>query len=246
MTRTSTNESFADLYDLGDTYTLDTLRSQNLYNRQLSESTNLYYFSAPFSGVLVAPAAHNFIINFMSNHTAEEPSGYLDKANLKTFFGISGPDDALVWNRGQEQIPQNWYRRPSSNPYSGPNAVADVILGVLAYPQTLQIGGNTGKVNSFAGVDVGSLTGGTYNSANLLNGNNLGCFAIQAMQAGLPDTLKTVLSDITPALELVNQYATPILGDLGCPTLAAYNQGLFNQFPGYSYNPTGAATNYKE
>jgi len=29
---------------------------------------------------------------------------------------------------------------------------------------------------------------------------NLGCFAIQAMQAGLPDTLKAFLSDITPCV----------------------------------------------
>jgi len=99
-------------------------------------------------------------------------------------------------------------------------------------------------VNSFVGVDLGSLAGGTCNSANLLQGNNLGCFAIQAMQVGLPDTPETLLSDITPTLELVNQYTTPILGNLGCLTLAAYNQGLFNQFLGCNYNPTGIATDY--
>jgi hypothetical protein len=75
---------------------------------------------------------------------------------------------------------------------------------------------------------------------------NLGCFATQAMQAGLPGKLKAFLSNITPALELVNQYTTTILGNLVCPSLATYNQGLFNQFLGYKYNPTGMATNYKE
>jgi len=84
---------FQHLYNLGDTYTLDSLREQNLYNQQISESTNQYYFSAPFSGVLVAPAAHNFIINFMSNHSADQLDGYLDESQLKIFFGISGPDN---------------------------------------------------------------------------------------------------------------------------------------------------------
>lgn len=164
---------------MGDTYTMETIRSQNSYNRNLSESTNPYYFSGPFSGILAAPAAHHFIINFMSNHSADQPSGYLDKANLKTFYGISGPDDALVWNAGQEQIPQNWYRRPSSNPYDLKSALADIAINAAEYPGTIQIGGNTGTVNSYVGVDLANLTGGTYNADTLLEGNNLGCFAFQ-------------------------------------------------------------------
>lgn len=43
-----------------------------------SIENNPYYFSSQFAGLLVAPAAYNFVINFMSNHTAEEPSGYLN------------------------------------------------------------------------------------------------------------------------------------------------------------------------
>lgn len=49
---------------------------------------NPYYFAAPFATTLVSPAAYNFVINFMSNHTAEEPSGYLDGYNFKTFFAV--------------------------------------------------------------------------------------------------------------------------------------------------------------
>jgi hypothetical protein len=146
---------FEHLYNLGDTYTLDTLRDQNLYNQQISETTNPYYFSIPFSGVLVAPAAHNFI-NFMSNHSADQPNGYLDKGQLKTVFGVSGLDNNLVWNKGQEQVPQAWYRRPSTNPYTAEAAVADVAIGVQMHPQTFKVGDNTGAVNGFAGVDVGA------------------------------------------------------------------------------------------
>jgi hypothetical protein len=139
---------FQHLYNLGDTYTLDSLHEQNLYNQQISKSTNPYYFSVPFSGVLVAPAAHNFIINFMSNHSADQPDGYLEKSQLKAVFGISGPDNQLRWNKGQEKIPQDWYRRPTTNPYTVEAAILDVMIGVQMYPPTFKVGGNTGTVNS--------------------------------------------------------------------------------------------------
>lgn len=54
------------------------------------------------------PAAYNFVINFMSNHSKEEPSGYLDGYNFKTFFGVTGEPGSFKWNRGQERVPDNW------------------------------------------------------------------------------------------------------------------------------------------
>ena len=42
-----------------------------------SIATNPYYFTGAFSTIVVVPAAYNFVINFMSNHSAAEPSGYL-------------------------------------------------------------------------------------------------------------------------------------------------------------------------
>ncbi len=47
---------------------------------------------------------------------------------------------------------------------------------MAAEPRTLNIGGNTAGVNTFAGLDIGDLTGGVYNSMNLLNGDNFICF----------------------------------------------------------------------
>ena len=44
----------------------------------------------------------------MSNHSAEEPSGYLDGYNFKSFFGITGNPGSFKWQRGQERIPDNW------------------------------------------------------------------------------------------------------------------------------------------
>lgn len=69
----------------------------------------------------------------MSNHSADEPSGYLDKPQLKDFFAISGPDDALVWNPGYERIPEQWYRRPNDNPYTTARAIEDVVISAAMY-----------------------------------------------------------------------------------------------------------------
>jgi len=89
---------------------LDNLRDQFKYNQDISVSTNPYYFNAAFSGLVVVPAAHNFIINFMSNHSVEEPNSYLDGYNLKSFFGVTGEPGNFVWNVGQEKIPGQYLK----------------------------------------------------------------------------------------------------------------------------------------
>ena len=104
---------FASAYSTGvddgsDRYTLDKF-SQNFETKAAeSESTNPYYFAAPFATTLVAPAAYNFVINFMSNHTADEPSGYLNGDMFKQFFAVTGDYPNFTWLPGQERIPDNW------------------------------------------------------------------------------------------------------------------------------------------
>jgi hypothetical protein len=61
-------------------------------------------------------------------HSADNIQGYLNRDILKTFFAVSGPDGALVWNSGQEKIPQNWYKRPSNNPYGAVAAAVGISL----------------------------------------------------------------------------------------------------------------------
>lgn len=87
------------------------------------------------------------------------------------------------------------------------------------------------------GVNPGDLTGGVYTSTNLLQGNNLECFTFQALQQGLPSVLSGIFKNIGPAVALVSQYVSPILAPLKCPALTAFNQSLFNQYPGYKYHP---------
>lgn len=63
---------------------------------QQSIEQNPYFFNAPFSGVIVQPAAYTFIYRFMGNKSAENPEGVLTKEVLKSFFAFTGPDDNLV------------------------------------------------------------------------------------------------------------------------------------------------------
>jgi hypothetical protein len=142
---------FEYVYSIGgdeDRYTLDKFRARFEEAQDASIASNPYYFTGVFSTVVVVPAAYNFVINFMSNHTAKEPSGYLDGYNFKTFFGVSGQPGSFKWLKGQERVPENWYRRPTSNQYTAADVFADVGIGYAAYPNTLKFGGNTGKVNT--------------------------------------------------------------------------------------------------
>ncbi|KAF2729210.1 Cloroperoxidase [Polyplosphaeria fusca] len=218
-------------------FTIDILRQHNKQWHDYSVSNNPYFFQAPFAG-LVPPIAHHFVINLMSNHSAARPNGFLTKEVLKSFFAISGPDNALVWNPGQERIPDNWYRRPSSNPYDAARAGADVAILATRFPSVVRFGGNTGTVNSFTGVNVGDVTGGVYNAQTLLQGNNALCFAFQAAKQAVPSALEGLLGSVVSGiLTLVNNNIDPVLGALNCPALTTFNQSAFNQYPGAGYKP---------
>jgi Peroxidase, family 2 len=58
-------------------YTLDKFRARFQDVQDAAIADNPYYFTGAFSTIVVVPAAYNFVINFMSNHSASEPSGYL-------------------------------------------------------------------------------------------------------------------------------------------------------------------------
>jgi hypothetical protein len=74
----------------------------------------------------------------------------------------------------------------------------------LKYPEFLNVGGNTGTVNTFTGLDLNSLTGGAYNALTLLQGDNLMCFAFQAAQQGSPNLLRGLEGSLTGALSQLN------------------------------------------
>lgn len=89
---------------------------------------------------------------------------------------------------------------------------------------------NTGKTNTFAGVDVSDLTGGIFKTSTLLQGNNLGCFVYQLSAQAKPDILLGALDGLTSAIGRV-------IGSLGCPQLKAIDSKQLEKFPGYTRKP---------
>jgi len=147
---------------------------------------------------------------------------------------------------GYERIPENWYRRSLTDEYSIAFFELDLLAMATTYPRFLDIGGNTGTTNSFTGLDLLNLTGGVFDTVTLLEGNNLMCFSYQAAQQAAPDALKSVFSDATAALSMLDGVIDPILSSLGCPQLKAIDESQFAQFPGFSkLNAEGAFSRRK-
>lgn len=202
---------------------------------QDSEKTNSHFFYSPFAGVLVSPAAYSFPPRMMANHSSKYPEGYLSREVFTSFFGVKGdkPGNFKV-NQGWERIPENWYRRPIGDEFSIPDFLIDVLEHAARYPRLLNIGGNTGKVNSFAGVDIGDLTGGVFNTAMLLKPKNLECFVMQIIMAAAPDVLGSQFTDVKKALTPLSDKLRQLLANKSCPKLQKYNQKLFAKYPGYT------------
>lgn len=165
----------------------------------------------------------------MSNHSAEQPAGYLDGYNFKTFFGVEGEPESFKWLPGQERVPEDWYRRPSYAPYEAQDVVGDVAIGYLAYPETLKFGGNTGQVNTFTGLNVANLSGGILSAETLFTGDNFACFTFQLLQQAIPDFINPTLNNLAPVTDLINKYFGPIVGGLSCPALGKLDVGVFDQ-----------------
>ena len=215
-------------------YDLDILTAFRAERFQQSIDQNPYFFNGPFSGVAVQPAAYTFIYRFMANKSAEHPDGVLNKDILKSFFSITGDEGSFKYTPGYERIPENWYKRAIGDEYTIPFFGLDLDAAALQHPEFLSVGGNTGTTNSFAGVDIQNLTGGVYNAQNLLEGNNLACFAFQAAVLEAPDLLKGLVSDITGAAGKIASTLTDTLVQLGCPQLEEFDTTQFEKFPGYA------------
>lgn len=241
-----------DLYEFGNAYKVQIDQFQQLYTSpqgpngydlstlsdfrakrfQQSMDNNPDFFNGPFSGVAVQPAAYTFIYRFMGNKSAEYPEGYLDEDVLKSFFSITGDSGSFTWNEGQERIPDNWYKRAIGDEYTIPFFMTDLLAAALEHPEFLDVGGNLGKVDTFAGVDISDLTGGVFNEKNLLQGNNAGCFALQFSQQAAPDILKGLFGTITSPLAKLNDALGNVLSSLDCPKLEKIDTTQLNQFPG--------------
>jgi len=243
-----------DLYEYGNDYKLIMSQWEDLYSSPLgpngydlttltpfrakrfqqSIDNNPHFFNGPFSGVLVQPAAYTFIYRFMSNKSSEYPEGYLNGDVLKSFFSIT--EDAqgkFTYTEGNEKIPDNWYKRAIGDEYTIPYFNIDLLAAALEYPQFLDIGGNTGEVDTFTGVDAQDLTGGVFNAATLAQGDNAMCLAYQFAQQAAPDILKGLFSSLTkPLTQLSEAVGNAAAAAGGCPELTSIDNSQFAKYPG--------------
>lgn len=199
---------------------------------QESIAQNPYFFNGPFTGIAVQPAAHQFIYRFMSNKSAEYPEGYLNADVLKSFMSITGEPGSFVHTPGHEKIPDNWYKRAIGDEYIINFLQLDLLAAAAEHPEFLSVGGNTGKVNTFTGVDIDDLTGGAYNVQTLAQGDNAVCFAYQAAQQAAPDILKGLFSSVTKPLAQLNDALGKVFTALSCPELETIDSNIFKKYPG--------------
>lgn len=229
---------FNALYELGqqngNSVDLGVLTSYRVTRFQESVSNNPYFFNAPFSGVIASPAAWSFIYRFMANKSAEHPSGLLDGETLKSFYSVTGDYPDFTYAPGHERFPDNWYKRNPVDYYTIPYFAADANAMAIEHPQFASVGGNTGTTNYFVGIDPANLTDGVFNADNLLQGNNLICFGLEASFQEAPDFLSGLYSDVDPAVDKLGTAVNDATDGLGCPQLNAINKGQFDQYPGYS------------
>jgi hypothetical protein len=231
---------FMEIYDsIGDGMDMEALGDRAAKRLEESIATNPLFYYGPYTGLLVRNAGFAFGGRLLSNHTKEHPQGgFMDKETFKSFWAVTeGTDGKLKYNKGCERIPQNWYRY--NGEYTLVDLNVDFVAWILKHPRIGNIGGNLGKINSFAGVDLGNLTGGVANAAAFLEGNNLLCFALEAVKAFAPNSLSTLFTTLAKPVQIVNDALTDPLLNLNCP---AYKEleaggnnilaGLVEKYPG--------------
>jgi len=72
-------------------------------------------------------------------------------------------------------------------------------------------------VNSFAGVNFADITGGVFNADTLFDGNNLLCFAFQALKEVSPNVLSSLYATVDPVITALASLADTLFLSLECP-----------------------------
>jgi hypothetical protein len=218
--------------------------------KQQSIATNPFYFSPAYAGVAFTFGAHMFAFHLLANHSAEEPRGFLTQDVFMDFFSYKrDANGELVYKYGYERIPDNWYKRHPLDPWTLADIGISTAQQCAAYPQNCQVGGNTGTVNSFSGVNAGNITGGFLQTfEDLSDPAKTGCFIAQAVQADTPSFLSKVLGGaaLQAALAAVDTRLIPSLEPLkalggGCVGVPA-GRSMFEygiNFPGANFETEG-------
>lgn len=221
-------DAFTELYESieGDALTRDEMAAHAIRRFNHSIANNPYFWNGPVTNVMMRPVGYVLANDVLSNHTDDNPDETLSKNVLRSFYGVTeNPNGSLSYTPGHERIPENWF--PRQTPYTILDFNAAEAALLVKQPELLSVGGNTGKVNSFAGIDVGDLTGGVFNAANLLEGNNLVCFALEVVKFAGPNSLSSALKTLSEPIELLGKIVAPLV-DLSCPVFEDLTVGGTN------------------
>ncbi|KAH8678266.1 Chloroperoxidase [Xylariales sp. PMI_506] len=218
--------------------TMDDIYARNAKRWDESVATNPYFYYGPYSGIFARNGGYMFGGRLLSNHSAAYPfGGNMTRDVFASFWGVyKDSTGQLVYKKGWEQIPANWYRSPTD--YGLVETIVDILAMGAKYPKLLSIGGNLGAVNTFAGVDFADITGGVLNLTKLLEGNNLLCFVLEVLQMAVPNQLASVYATLSPILQTLNPI-TGAITNLSCPIFSTLQlggtnllTGLLNTYPG--------------
>ncbi|PWN32429.1 uncharacterized protein FA14DRAFT_73355 [Meira miltonrushii] len=210
---------FKDLLALGnndatpgkDVYSAELMLQHKANRWHESVATNPFFFQSAFGGLVVTTAAERFVAEFAANNTVDDKGYnriYLDEPNLLAFFGVEKDSNGeLHYTPGHERLLPSWKRRPLAATFGLDDIVLTLLNAANVDPSLLSLGGNTGKVNSFAGVDAGDITGGAIHTTDLLNDPQaLACFLFQAgIEEVVPSYLNAIYKDTAKALDFVGQ-----------------------------------------
>lgn len=98
---------------------------------------------------------------------------------------------------------------------------------------TYSFGGNTNGVNTFVGLNIDDVSGGLLNAKNLLEGNNLICFALMGIKNASPNALSSIYATLSSATNLLFATVEPIMGAIDCPV---YGDLSVNGTDWFTYN----------
>jgi hypothetical protein len=253
---------FRDFHDRAEedgVLSLDLLAEQAARRWAYSVAHNPDFYYGPVTGMVARNAGYLFLGRLLSNHTSQHPGGILTQDVFKKFFAVyENEQGKLEYREGHETIPENWYRTQFE--YGLIPLNLDLVSWVLKHPElgryvfcpqsqwlnqdsrvVHSIGGNTGTVNSFTGLNLQNITGGILNATSLLENNNLLCFVFQVLKTFLPNSLSPLLSTLEVPINLVTDtLAAPILS-LACPAWKDLTEGgeplwdaIQRNFPGAS------------
>ncbi|KKY18083.1 putative Chloroperoxidase [Diplodia seriata] len=218
---------FRDFHDRADAdgvLSMDLLADQAARRWEYSVAHNPNFYYGPVTGMIARNAGYFFLGRLLANHTEENPEGVLTQEVLRKFFAVEqGEDGELEYKAGHETFPDNWYRKPVE--YGLIPLNLDIVGWVMKHPELGSIGGNTGTVNSFTGLDLSNVTGGVVNAASLLEGNKLLCFVLEVVKTFAPNSLSPLLKTLEVPLKLLSDAITGPLTSLACPVWKDLTEG---------------------